>query len=107
MLKKKTPETIAATLTLEAQGEKFKLPLVYRNLKPAAYDTLVEESVKAADGDKERQNALVVFGLIESWESEYDLSVEGLIEAEHDRPYTIMALLGGFFEARQVQRVKN
>lgn len=107
MLKKKTPETIPATLTLEAQGERFKLTLVYNNLKPDAYDKLVEASVAAADGDKQRQNALVVLGLINSWDAEYDLTIEGLIEAEDDRPYTIMALLGGFFEARQVQRVKN
>lgn len=107
MLKKKTPDTIAVSLTLEAQGEKFKLPMVYNNLNADAYDKLVEASVAAASGDKEKQNALVVLGLINSWESEYDLSVEGLMEAERDRPYTIMALLGGFFEARQVQRVKN
>jgi hypothetical protein len=107
MLKKKTPETIPATLTLEAQGEKFKLPMVYKNLNAVAYDALVESAVAQANGDQRRQNAIVVLGLIESWESEYDLTVDGLLEAEDDRPYTILALLGGFFEARQVQRVKN
>lgn len=107
MLKKKTPDTIPATLTLESQGEKFKLQLVYNNLKSAAYNELVEKAVAQADGEKEKQNAIVVLGLINSWESEYELSIEGLMEAESDRPYMILALLGGFFEARQVQRVKN
>lgn len=107
MLKKNTPDTIPATLTLESQGERFKVNVVYNNLKPPAYDELVERAVKEADGEKERQNAIVVLGLIASWESEYELSIEGLMEAESDRPYTILALLGGFFEARQVQRVKN
>lgn len=107
MLKKKTPKTIDARLKLTSQGETFTLGCVYRNLKQPEYDALVESATSKYPDSKEHQNAAVVAGLLDSWESEYDLSVEGLVEAEADRPMLIMALLSGFFTARQVERVKN
>lgn len=107
MLKKKTPDTIPAMLTLKAQGEEFKLSLTYRNLKQAQYDAAVEKAKADHPGDLIKSNAALALALIVDWGSEYDLTLEGLIEANDDRPYLIATLVGGFFEARAVERVKN
>ncbi|QYW02486.1 tape measure chaperone [Stenotrophomonas phage Silvanus] len=107
MLKKKTPETIDATLTLQAQGETFKLRLTYRNLKATEYDEIVKKAAEEAEGDSVKANAIVALALIKEWEAEYDLSLEGILEANDDRPYLTLALIGGFFDARATERVKN
>lgn len=107
MLKKKTPETIDATLTLTGQGETFKLRLTYRNMKSAEYDEVVKAAAEESPGDAVKANAIVALALIQSWEAEYDLSLEGLLEANDDRPYLVLALIGGFFDARATERVKN
>lgn len=107
MLKKKTPKTIDATLNLKAQGESFKLRLTYRNIKADEYDKLVAEATEKGDGDSMRANAILADSLITEWESEYEKTVDGLLEANADRPFLILALLGGFFDARAVEKVKN
>lgn len=107
MLKKKTPDTIDATLTLKSQGETFKLRLTYRNVKAAVYDELVKLAAEEAEGDNKLANAILADKLITTWESEYDKSVAGITEANEDRPFLVMALLGGFFDARAVETVKN
>lgn len=107
MLKKKTPDTIPAMLNLKSQGEEFKLSLTYRNLKPAEYDEVVAKAKAEHADDLIKSNAAVALALIVDWVAEYELNMEGLIEANDDRPYLIAALIGGFFEARAVERVKN
>lgn len=107
MLKKKTPETIATVLRLKGQGEEFSLPVTYRNLKQKEYDALVTQAHADNAGDLIKSNAFVALGLITEWGSEYDLTLEGLIEANDDWPYLLVALVEGFFMARQVERVKN
>lgn len=99
MLKKKRHETLAVALTVVGQGDKIKFNVVYKNLTK---DQLEELSAKP-----ELTMGDMVLGMIESWESEYDLTSAGMVELESDRPGMVEALLTGFHDARRMSKVKN
>ena len=100
MLTRKTPKTLATKLTITGQGaEPVSFDLVYRNHNSKA----VMEHSAAHPGDP---TSTILF-IVESWESEYPLTKEGVEEAEADRPGLILAVLQGFYEARGVQLAKN
>ncbi len=95
MLTKKTPETIAANLTIKGQGETVKLAVTYYNRRQS-------EIRKAVEGG---ENAVLF--LIKEWDAEFELSTAGLEEMEDARPGVIQAVIEGFHVARQAELVKN
>ncbi len=97
MLKKKTPETISAKLTIQSLGETIELPLVYRNVK---FDEYLEKSKELTFGD-------LILWLVQSWESEYPLTLEGITELEVDRPGMLETILTSWIQARKANAVKN
>ncbi len=100
MLKKKTPETFEADLTIISIGEKIKLKVVYNNVDPVKVD---EEN----KDKKVTQNDLLRT-VVNSWESEYDLHSDAdLAQLERDRPSLIWAVIQGFYQGRVAALQKN
>jgi hypothetical protein len=100
MLTRAIKPTIPATLTVKGQGaDPIKFNVNFHNRKSSEVEAIF------ADGDK--TVADVVLFLIESWESEYPLTTEGIREMEDDRPGMANAILSAYGEARQVAKEKN
>lgn len=98
MLTKQLRGTLPATLTVNGQGESVVLPLTYHNRRQTELNKFIETT---------RDSREIVLYLVESWESEYDLSLDGLAALEDDRPGMILALIEGFHQARKVEAGKN
>lgn len=99
MLKRQAPAVIPCSLTLKGQGETVKFNVNYHNRTPEQFEAKVKEpGIKLGN---------IALFLIESWESEYELTFEGLKEAEQDWPGLITGLIGNFHAARQVSLEKN
>ncbi len=99
MLKKKRHDELPLTLTVIGQGDKITFKVVYNNLAKDQLEAL-----------QNREGVVLgefVMAMVKSWESEYDLTLEGLIELESDRPGMMDALIGGFHEARRMNKTKN
>lgn len=116
MLKRTTPKTINATLTVTGQGETVTLDVTFNNLAKQAYADLIEKTVERVQANVEgkRQdelvaetNAYIVIGLVSNWESEYELKIDDLLEAERDRPGLLLGVIRGFHQAREVAVAKN
>lgn len=87
------PKTIAATLTITGQGSTDKLNLVFHNRKSSEVQAkLMEPGVKMA--------AVVPF-IVESWDSDFELTEEGLIAMEDENPGMVSAVFEGFYKARR------
>jgi hypothetical protein len=98
-LKRKTAETIPATLTVKGQGEEVKFNITYRNHKQSeVVAKLQEEGGNVAD---------TVLFMVAEWDAEYPLTADGITEMEDERPGMVMAIIEGFHAARSVERVKN
>jgi hypothetical protein len=116
MLKKNRPLTIPATLTVKSQGELITFDLVYKNLKQsewmdflAAQRDTAQAVLAPAEGEPAPALSIAdtILKCVESWDSEYPLTREGIEEMHDDRPGLVYAITEGFYEARQAQRVKN
>lgn len=107
MLKKAKKKQIPTVLMIEGQGEKQKLNLVYNNIGQEAIEALAEKA------EVEKDPAVILLGdgvnqgILHSWESEYDLSTNGVKEAEEDMPGFCVALIEGYHLSRMVARAKN
>ena len=95
----KPPEKIATTLALKGAAEKFKLMVTYHNVGTKALQALFESK-------KETLGSLLL-KLIDCWDAEYPLSIEGIEAFEDQRPGIINALLQGYDQARRVELEKN
>ena len=95
----KAPEKIATTLSFKGAAEKFKLTVTYHNIGTKALRGLLEK--KGATFPQ------VLFALIDGWDAEYPLSIEGIEAFEDQRPGIINALLHGYQQSRQVELEKN
>jgi hypothetical protein len=92
MLTRKKPETLAAEITLTGQLEELKFNVIFHNRSQAE----VEEFIEKNPGDT------VALYILKWWDSEYELTKEGLREAEGDRPGILMAMVNAFYQARLV-----
>ncbi len=99
MLTKKTPEILDTTLTVVGQGGTVKFGVVFFNRTQQQ----VEEHLKKK-GNTLHDHILY---LIKSWESEYDLTPDGIKAMENDRPGMCFSLIQGFHKARGVELEKN
>lgn len=98
MLTRNRKETILTALTLIGQGESVTFNITYFNRKQSEVEAKLNDAGDVPD---------TILYMVQSWDSEYPLTPEGIMELEGDRPGTIMAVIEGFFAARKVQREKN
>lgn len=107
MLKKTKKKQIPTVLTIEGQGEKQQFNLVYNNIGQEAVNALAEKAEATDDPAVILLGDGVAQGILHSWESEYDLSTNGIKEAEEDMPGFCVAVIEGYHLSRMVARAKN
>lgn len=98
MLTKQLKGTLPAALTLTGQGESVTFNVTYHNRR---------QSELLAELEKAKDPAELVLFLVESMESEYALTPEGIKQLEDDRPGMVLFLIDGFHKARRVGAEKN
>lgn len=104
-LKRETPKTIPASVTIIGQGQRASFDVVFRNLTLAEFQKKAEELTASNTPDPDAH--LILF-VVESWSDiDYDLTVEDIVAANNDRPGFIGAMVDAFMGARRVERVKN
>ncbi len=99
MLTKKRHDTLTLALTVIGQGDKIKFNVVYNNLTKDQLQQL-QDKPDVTFGD-------FVIAMVASWECEYDLTIDGLMELESDRSGMLEAIIAGFHEARRMSKTKN
>ena len=92
------PKTIPAKLEIVGGGETNTLSLTFHNRKPSEMQAKVEE-LKGSDDPF--LPSMVLF-VVKEWDTDYSLSLEGILEAEDERPGLCDAILKGFHKVRQV-----
>lgn len=102
MLTKKKNLLIPSTLAIVGQGETINFDLTYRNVTQEEINAAMNEGSDPGDGV-----AKTVLLMVESWDSEYELTREGVEEMEKDRPGMIVAIIQGWHQSRQVAKAKN
>lgn len=100
MLTKKRPDTLPTDLTIKCQGETIKFAVTFNN-------RTLSELQEVLDNECTEDAAPAVLFLVKDWETEYELSREGVLEMENDRPGITLAIIAAFHEARGVEKVKN
>jgi hypothetical protein len=99
MLTRNAPKTIPAHLKITGQGDVVEFDLVYHNRTLKEYrDNLSAEGNTLGD---------TILFLVESWDSDFPLTMDGLTEAEEIRPGLCAAIIEGWYDARKVAREKN
>lgn len=93
------PKTLPWTLTLTGQGSADKLNLVYHNRKTSE----VEAKTKTPGLTL---GALVPY-LVESWDTDFPLTEEGVSEFDDEFPGIVRAVIDGFHDARRKEAEKN
>lgn len=100
MLTRKRKDVIPCKLTIISQGDKLTFGVVFKNLKSDEFLALMPD-------DKEWNVPDVILQIVDSWDSEYPLTVDGLKELENDRAGFMLAIIESFHKARGAERVKN
>lgn len=94
-----SPKTLQVSLTIVGQGTSDKLQLTYHNRKSSEVDAFLEkEGTLVAD---------VIPYIVESWDTDFPLTQEGVLEAEDEYPGFVNAVLEGFRKARRKEAEKN
>lgn len=109
MLTRKTPETLAAEVTLKAQGQIVKLNVVYYNRTQEEIDALLDDASKheTAKTDAQYANRQAFLFIVKEWESEYALNDADVAAAELAWPGLIEMLFYAYHRARRVELTKN
>jgi hypothetical protein len=120
MLTKKTPETIAARLTIKGQGVEQSLVLTYHNREQTAFDKFVSNpeltTFPESVGTNEIRklacfNASIVLYLVKSFDDgtdkDFPLTLDGLMELELYWPGVLMGIITGYHQARAAAVQKN
>lgn len=92
------PKTIPAKLEIVGGGETNTLLLTFHNRKPSEFQTRLDE---LKDSKDPFLPALVLF-VVKEWETDFSLSLEGILEMEDERPGICDAILQGFHKVRKV-----
>lgn len=94
MLTRKKRETIPHLVKMEGQGENIEFGVVFNNISQTQLEEITSrEDMHPADPP---------LAYIHSWESEYPLTKEGIMELEGDRPGALVVLIQHFYAARQM-----
>lgn len=118
MLTKSTPLTIAALLTIKAQGVENNLRLTYHNHSPEAFDAYQSnpENTKVIEGKSDIENIIsinagFVLFLVKSFDDGTDehfpLNYAGLVDLERTWPGTLIGIIRGYHQARAAKIEKN
>lgn len=104
MLDRKRPEIISTDLTIAGLGEKFTVPVTYKNLTQKEWEALLETQM--ADGQPIKtsemlERVVAKFNKTESPKSEDFLAMES------EWPGIMLAVVRGFHLARTVNLEKN
>ncbi len=87
-----SPKTIHATLTITGQGSTDKLDVVFHNRRSSEVKGKIESGVSLA--------AAVPF-IVESWDTDFDLTEEGVTDFEDEYPGIVAAIFDGYWKARR------
>jgi hypothetical protein len=98
----KTNPTFPATLTIIGQGIEQKLNVVFR------HRTKDERAALAASlTDRTKTLGDCVLDILESWDADVDLNIDGLELLESYQPGAAFAIWEGYFQALMVARKGN
>lgn len=92
------PATLPATLTITGQGSTDKLNITYHNRKQSEVQSRIDEGTTIG--------ALLPY-LVESWDTDFPLTEEGVREFEDEYPGIIDIVLAGYYKARRKEAEKN
>lgn len=92
------PKTIPAALTIIGQGSTDKLNVTFHNRKQSEITEKLEAGLTLG--------GLVPF-LVESWDTDFELTEEGVREFEDEYPGIVDIVLMGFHRARRKEAEKN
>jgi hypothetical protein len=92
------PKTLPTTLTIIGQTSSDKLNITYHNRKTSEVDAQLATGITLA--------ALVPF-LVESWDTDFPLTEEGVMAYEDEYPGIVGILIEGFHRARRKHLEKN
>ncbi|MFT0533926.1 hypothetical protein ACMHYJ_14025 [Castellaniella hirudinis] len=92
------PKTIKAKLELAGGGETNTLDLTYHNRKAKE----VQDKMESMKKSKAPFLPTMVLFLVKEWDTDYSLSLEGILELEDERPGICAAILQGFHNNRMV-----
>lgn len=92
------PKSFPAELELVGGGESSKLKLTYHNRKPSE----LEDWLKGLEGSDAPFMPSMVLYIVKSMETDYSLSLEGVLEMEDERPGICDAIIAGFHQTRRV-----
>lgn len=107
MLTRKTPDTLATTLTINGQGESITLDVTYTNRTQEEIEAVLEKALASDTKDMQFANRETLLFVVKSADMEYPLTHDGLKELERDRPGMIEAMFMGYHKSRRVELVKN
>lgn len=92
------PKTLPTTLTITGQGSTDKLNVTYHNRKQSEIDAQFNSGITLG--------GLIPF-LVESWDTDFALTEEGVKEFEDEYPGIVDILLSGYGKARLKEAEKN
>lgn len=92
------PKTIPAKLEIVGGGETNMMNLTFHNRKPSEMEARIEELKESTDAFLP---SMVLF-VVKEWDTDYSLSLEGVMEMEDERPGMCDAVLQGFHKVRRV-----
>jgi hypothetical protein len=92
------PKLLPATLTITGQGATDKLDVTYHNRKQSELRERMDAGATMA--------SLVAY-LVSSWDTDFDLTEEGVTAFEDEYPGIVEILFAGFHLARRKELEKN
>jgi hypothetical protein len=93
------PALLPTTLTITGQGSTDKLKVTYHNRRTSDVNERMAEAGMSLAG--------MVPYLVESWDTDFALTQEGVEAFEDEYPGMLEALLAGFWKARRKETEKN
>jgi hypothetical protein len=109
MLTRQRKGTIATLLTITGQGETVTFEVTYHNRRQSEVEATLNKALAQLENADDPGDGIpgVVLSMVESWDSEYPLTIEGIKEMEDDRPGILLGVIKGFHDARKVDKAKN
>lgn len=93
------PSTLPTTLTVVGQGSTDKLNITYHNRRNSEVEAKLKED--------EMTFGKAVPYLVESWDTDFALTEEGVAEFEDEYPGIVDIVIAGFWKARRKDVEKN
>lgn len=106
MITRKSPSTIPARLKIDIHGVTNVLELDYKFMRTSEFEELLRKHGESAKPVGE-MTAAIVLDVVEKWDSEYPLTMAGLLEWEDETPGIMGVVISGFHTARSASRAKN